>query len=73
MCEKLADGFEDKIKLETPVEEIIVENEKVAAVKAKGELTKVSAVISTAPANILAKLVKGTTRSKVSQNFVIAR
>jgi len=60
LCEKLAEGFEDKIKLETPVEEIIVENEMVVAVKAKGEITEVSAVISTAPANILAKLVRGT-------------
>ena len=60
LCEKLAVGFEDKIRLETPVEEIIVENESVAAVKAKGERTEVSAVISTAPANILAKLVTGT-------------
>lgn len=60
LCEKLADGFEDKIKLESPVEEIIVENGKVAAVKSKGEITEVSAVVSTAPANILAKLVKGT-------------
>ena len=32
LCEKLAVGFEDKIRLETPVEEIIVENEKVVAV-----------------------------------------
>ena len=37
LCEKLAAGFEEKIKLETPIEEIIVENEKVVAVKAKGE------------------------------------
>ncbi len=60
LCEKLAAGIEDKIKLESPVEEIIVENETVVAVKAKGEIQAVSAVISTAPANILAKLVKGT-------------
>ncbi len=60
LCEKLAEGIEDKIKLETPVEEIIVENEKVVAVKAKGETREVAAVISTAPANILAKLVRGT-------------
>ena len=61
LCEKLAEGIEDKIKLETPVEEIIVENERVVAVKAKGETQAVSAVVSTAPANILAKLVSGTT------------
>jgi len=60
LCEKLAVGFKDRIKLETPVEEIIVENEKVVAVKAKGEIQEVSAVLSTAPANILAKLVSGT-------------
>jgi protoporphyrinogen/coproporphyrinogen III oxidase len=60
LCEKLAEGIEDKIRLESPVEEIIVENEKVVAVKSKGEIQEVSAVISTAPANILAKLVRGT-------------
>jgi oxygen-dependent protoporphyrinogen oxidase len=60
LCEKLAEGMDGKIRLETPVEEIIVENEKVIAVKAKGEIQEVSAVISTAPANILVKLVKGT-------------
>lgn len=60
LCEKLATGIEDKIKLESPVEEILVENEKVVAVKVKGETHEVAAVISTAPAHILAKLVKGT-------------
>ncbi len=60
LCEKLAENLNDKIRLESPVEEIIVENNRVVAVKSKGELTKVSAVISTAPANILARLVTGT-------------
>lgn len=60
LCEKLADGLTDNIKLETPVEEIIVENERVVALIAKGERYDVSAVVSTAPANILAKLVSGT-------------
>ena len=69
LCEKLADGIEDKIKLETPVEEILVENEKVVAVKAKGETTEVSAVVSTAPANILAKIVKGTNALENFKNF----
>ena len=69
LCEKLAVGIEDKIKLETPVEEIIVENEKVVAVKAKGEIQKVSAVISTAPANILSKLAKGTNALENFKNF----
>ncbi len=60
LCEKLAEGIEDKIMLESPVEEIIIENERAVAVKSKGELREVSAVISTAPANILAKLVRGS-------------
>ncbi len=69
LCEKLASGFEDKIRLESPVEEIIVENERVVAVKAKGELREVSAVVSTAPANILAKMVKGTNRLETFGKF----
>jgi len=60
LCEKLAEGLEDSIKLESPVEAILVENEKVVAIRVKGESQEVSAVISTAPANILAKLVRGT-------------
>lgn len=60
LCEKLAAGLDDKIRLESPVEEIIVRNERVAAVKVKGETIEVAAVVSTAPANILAKLVSGT-------------
>ncbi len=69
LCEKLAEGFKDEIKLETPVEEIIVENERVVAVKAKGETHAVSAVVSTAPANILAKLVTGTNRLDEFKRF----
>ena len=69
LCEKLAEGLEDKIMLESPVEEIIIENEKVVAVKAKGETREVSAVISTAPANILAKLVRGTNSLDEFKNF----
>ena len=69
LCEKLAEGLEDKIRLETPVEEIIIENEKVIAVQAKGEIREVSAVISTAPANILAKLVRGTNALEKFKNF----
>ncbi len=60
LCEKLAEGLADKIKLETPVETILVENGRVESVKAKGEIYQVSAVISTAPAHILEKLVSGS-------------
>ena len=69
LCEKLSEGFTDKIRLESPVEEIIVERERVVAVKAKGERQEVSAVLSTAPANILAKLVKGTDKLEEFAGF----
>lgn len=69
LCEKLAQGFEEQIRLESPVEEILVENEKVVAVKVKGEIQEVSAVVSTAPANILAKLVRGTERLEGIKQF----
>ncbi len=69
LCSKLAEGLEDSIRLESPVEEIMVENEKVIAILVKGEILEVAAVISTAPANILAKMVKGTTVLQGIQRF----
>ncbi len=69
LCEKLAEGIQDQIKLESPVEIVQVEDGRVVAVKANGKLTPVSAVISTAPANILARLVKGTDVLKQLEAF----
>jgi protoporphyrinogen oxidase len=69
LCTKLSEGLEDSIKLESPVQEILVENGKVVAVRVKGEIQKVSAVISTAPANILAKMVKGTNALQGASRF----
>jgi protoporphyrinogen oxidase len=69
LCEKLAENLQDKIKLESPVDEIIVENEKVVAVRVKGKIHPVSAVISTAPVHILAKLVKGTDKLQKFSKF----
>lgn len=60
LCEKLAENLEDKIKLESPVEAILVEDGRVKAIRAKGETIEVAAVVSTAPAHILSKLVEGT-------------
>ncbi|MEP6951610.1 MAG: FAD-dependent oxidoreductase [Ginsengibacter sp.] len=69
LCAKLAEGLEDSIKLQSPVEEILVENEKVIGVRVKGVIQEVSAVISTAPANILARLVKGTNALNTVSRF----
>lgn len=60
LCQRLARGIEDSIRLESPVETVLVDNNRVVAVRVKGREYAVSAVISTAPVNILAKLVKGT-------------
>lgn len=60
LCERLADGLEDVMHLESPVEEILVEQGRVVAVRVNGEEQQVSAVISTAPCHVLAKLVRGT-------------
>jgi protoporphyrinogen/coproporphyrinogen III oxidase len=69
LCTKLAEGLEDSIMLESPVEEILVENEKVVAIRVKGEIQEVSAVISTAPVNVLSKLVNGTSALQAIANF----
>ncbi|MEP6947703.1 MAG: FAD-dependent oxidoreductase [Ginsengibacter sp.] len=69
LCAKLAEGIEDSIRLQCPVEEILVENERVVAVKVKGKIEEVSAVISTAPANILARMVKGSNALNGAASF----
>jgi oxygen-dependent protoporphyrinogen oxidase len=60
LCRKLASPIEDIIRLESPVEEIMVEDGRAVAVRVKGQEQEVSAVVSTAPCHILPKLVTGT-------------
>jgi protoporphyrinogen/coproporphyrinogen III oxidase len=60
LCQKLAQGLEKDIHLESPVQEILVQDNQVQAVRSKDQEIPVSAVISTAPINILSRLVKGT-------------
>jgi len=69
LCEKLAEGLEDSIKLESAVDAVFVKNERVKAISVNGITQEVSAVISTAPANILSKLVRGTTALNKIGNF----
>jgi protoporphyrinogen oxidase len=69
LCEKLAVGLEDSIKLESPVDAVFVKNERVEAISVKGITQEVSAVISTAPANTLSKLVRGTDALNRIGNF----
>ncbi|MCQ8781508.1 protoporphyrinogen/coproporphyrinogen oxidase [Mangrovibrevibacter kandeliae] len=51
---------EDVIRLESPVEKIIADAGRAVAVRVDGQDIAVSAVISTAPVNVLPKLVEGT-------------
>ena len=60
LCQQLAACLEGQISTETRVESILVENEKVRAVKVNGQEIPVSAVVSTAPLHILPRLVQGT-------------
>jgi protoporphyrinogen oxidase len=69
LCAKLAEGIESSIKLQSPVEEILVEDEKVVAVSVNGRIHEVSAAISTAPANVLGKLVRGTNALQSMSRF----
>ena len=48
LCQKLAEGLDDVIQLESPVENIIVEDNKAVGVRVGGRLYEASAVISTA-------------------------
>lgn len=62
LCEALAAEVGDAIRLSCPVEAIVVEDERAVGVQVGGELRPAAAVISTAPANILPRLVRGTER-----------
>ena len=61
LCRKMAEGLEDVIQLESPVQKILVDDGRVVAVRVKGQDIEASAVMSTAPVHILSKLVEGTT------------
>ena len=70
LVEALAAGLEQSsILLETPVEAIVVEDGRVVAVRANGREDEVSAVVSTAPAHVLSRLVTGTEALKHLARF----
>jgi protoporphyrinogen oxidase len=60
LCQRLAAGLEDAIRLDSPVDGIEVESGRVRAVTLGGREQPVSAVVSTAPCSILSRLVRGT-------------
>ncbi len=60
LVERLASNVVDAIQLESPVEGIVVEDGRVVAVQVAGRQEECSAAISTAPCNVLPKLLRGT-------------
>lgn len=60
LCEHLASGLDGAVRLESPVEAIVTEGGRAVGVRVRGQLYEASAVVSTAPVHILAKLVQGT-------------
>ncbi len=60
LCQKLAEGLDDVIQLESPVEAILVDENRAVGVRVGGRLQEASAVISTAPVHILGKIVEGS-------------
>jgi protoporphyrinogen/coproporphyrinogen III oxidase len=60
LCEKLSEGCEGRIRLESPVEGILVEGESVVGVRVNGRDEEADAVVSTAPVHVLPKLVRGS-------------
>lgn len=60
LCERLAAELGDTIQLESPVERIHVEGDRVVGLRAGGVDIDATAVISTAPVNVLPRLVEGT-------------
>ena len=60
MCQHMADEVRDCIQTESPVEAILTQNGRAVGVRVKGKEHAAAAVVSTAPAHILAKLVQGT-------------
>ena len=69
LCRKLAADIEDSIQLDSPVESIVVENNRAVAVRVRGKEQRAAAVVSTAPCHILAKLVEGSDAAKPFATF----
>jgi protoporphyrinogen oxidase len=60
LVQHLADELGDAVRLESPVESIIVSGGRAVGVRVGGQDEEASAVISTAPCNVLPRLVVGT-------------
>ena len=60
LCTKLAEGLESHIRLESPVQKIMVDRGRVVGIRSQDEEHPVSAIVSTAPYNILPRMIEGS-------------
>ena len=60
VCEALAADVADSVRLRSPVERITVSGGRAVGVRVAGQQVPAAAVISTAPINVLPRLVEGT-------------
>jgi len=60
LCQRLLEGLEGCIELNSPVQQIMVDGDRVVGVRAGGQEHAASAVVSTAPVHVLPRLVVGT-------------
>ena len=60
LCQHVADELGDIVRLNSPVEKILIEDGRARGVRVAGEEIEGALVVSTAPVNILPKLVEGT-------------
>ncbi len=60
VCESLAAEVADSIRLQSPVECITVSGERAVGVRVAGQQVPAAAVVSTAPIDVLPRLVEGT-------------
>ena len=62
LCQKLAENLDGVVKLESPVEKILVQDNTAVGVRVNGCDIEAAAVVSTAPINVLGRIVEGSNR-----------
>lgn len=60
VCQRLAEEVASLIRLDSPVEQILVDSDRVVAVSSRGRLDPVAGVVSTAPCPLLSRMIRGT-------------
>jgi oxygen-dependent protoporphyrinogen oxidase len=69
LCQRLMEDLDGCVELNAPVEQILVERGRTVGVTAGGHEYAASAVVSTAPVHVLARLVSGTDALKPYARF----